>query len=165
MKKALPLLIITFGLYVSSFAQSKIAIPAGIPKRVYYMQLAKFPTGTDLVWKVLADSTYNVTFKVNGKAGFVHYGKNSAAQESHAEIDSASLPRAVVHSIDSLYGGYRYMSVAHFETSTPLQNEEEFLKYAYDYYQVLLTKEKNSYKLYFSPDGILLNRIIRKIGK
>ena len=165
MKKACKLLILAFGLYATSFAQSSTNIPAGIPKQVYYMQLTKFPTGTDLVWKVLADNTYEVTFKIKGKAGFVHYGKNFAAQESHSEIDSASLPRAIVHSIDSLYKGARYQNVAHFETSTPLQNDEPFLKYAYDYYQVLLTKEKNTYKLYFSPDGTLLNRIERKIGQ
>ena len=165
MEKAFYLLFFLFGVCLSSIAQNNNNTPAGIPKQVYYMQLTKFPTGTDLTWKALPDSTYNVTFKVNGKAGFVHYGKNFAAEESHSEIDSASLPHSVVHAIDSIYGGGRYQNVAHFETSTPLQNEEEFLKYAYDYYHVLLTKGKNSYKLYFTPDGTLLNRIIRKIGK
>jgi hypothetical protein len=167
MKKAFYLFFLLFGLSVCVLAQNNTPrdIPKDIPKRLYYMQITKFPNGTDLAWKVLPDGTFSVTFRLNGKSGFAHYDKNFADMETHSETDSASLPRPVVQTIDSLYGGYHYQNVTHFTTSTPAQNDEVFLKYTYDYYQILLTKEKNSLKLYFSPDGKLLNRIERKIGK
>jgi hypothetical protein len=122
------------------------------------MQISQYPKATDLVWKALPDSTYSVTFKSNGKPGFAHYGRNLVADESHAEIDSASLPRPIVQMIDSLYPGYKYKSVAHFATSMPIKYEEKFLKYTNDHYLVLIAKGTGSYKLYFTPDGRIINR-------
>jgi len=162
MKKVFYILFLLVGLSISTFAQ-KYNIPPGIPKQVYYMQISQYPKGTDLIWKVMPDSTYKVFFKVDGRSGYAHYGQNSAATEAQTEIDSASLPRAIVLAIDSHYAGYRYKIVTHFVTSTPLEYQEPFLKYVHDHYQVLLTKGKNSYKLYFTPDGQLLNRPEMKI--
>ena len=155
MRKLLYLLLISFGIFTNTYAQKDI--PAGIPKRAFSMQMTQYPKGTDLVWKALPDSTYTVTFKINGKPGFVHYAHNCAAMEVQAEIDSASLPRAIVRMIDTQYPGYKYQYVGHFMTSIPTVYDEDFLKYTHEHYRLVIVKGNDSYKLYLGPDATLLN--------
>jgi hypothetical protein len=140
-------------------------LPAqNIPDNITKAQAAKYSQTEKLAWKHQGEF-YDAFFTYGGKSCFVRYDKNAEALDVQEGIEQAALPSSIRSRISAQYPGYKYENVTFFYKKDPAEYQEDFLQHTAKHYEVFLLKGHQSYKLYYSPKGKLLNKPEMKLVK
>ncbi len=156
MKKTLYLLLIVFT------ACSNIHASNNIPDYILKAHATKYPQTEYAKWKIshdptYPDSTYEVLFKIADKECSAQYDKSGNPIQTREELDPKILPDQVLKKINAICPEFKLENATRVCIKDPTRQYQPFLKDKSEYYDIFLLKGKDSYKLYFSYAGELLN--------
>ena len=129
-----------------------------VPRNIVKIQSIQYPNAEGLSWTSREGNSYDAFFEENGKKCLVRYSENAEKLSEQKNSDMASLPLAARQKISSVYPDYIPESVMFFYKKNASEQQEVFLKNTTSHYQVFIGKGDVAYKLYFSEDGVLLNK-------
>ncbi len=133
--------VLLFGAVLASCAQE--VRNDQIPSVVSNTFMSKFPTATDIEWKV-KDSLYKVDFEIKDVDYKAYIDMNGQLVKYKEEIRKADIPDAVKASIKKLYAGYR------------IDDAEKIVMYGKEYYRIELESKLEDKKVLFAPDGLVI---------
>lgn len=110
---------------------------------------AKFPTATKAKWELEDSKDYEVNFKINKAEHSAVFDASGIWMETETEIDVSQLPSAVSQAISKQFSGYKIKEPEMVEKKDKGK-----------YYEVELTKGKETIEVVLSPKGEVISKKI-----
>ena len=120
--------------------------PDKVPASVLQAFAKKFPAATDVKYE-LKKNNYEIAYRDKGVRGFSKFNPTGTWLETKTAIVESDLPKEVSASIAKNFAGFKISEVTTIETpDKPL------------FYMMDLKKDKEGYKVHFSPKGDVLKK-------
>ena len=133
-------------LLISMMGFTQRVTPDKVPAAVLQAFAKKFPAATDVVYE-LKKNNYEIACRDKGVRVFANFNPAGKWLETKTAILEADLPKEVTDAIAKDFAGFRISEVNVVETTDkPL------------FYMMDLRKDKEAYKVHFSPKGDVLKK-------
>ena len=120
--------------------------PDKVPASVLQAFAKKFPAATDVKYE-LKKNNYEIAFRDKGIREFTKFNPTGKWLDTKTAIVESDLPKEVSASIAKNFAGFKISEVTTIETpDKPL------------FYMMDLKKDKEGYKVHFSPKGDVLKK-------
>jgi hypothetical protein len=122
-----------------------------IPATVINAFKAKFPGATKIKWEIAEAKDYEAEFKLDGVEYSANFAQDGTWLETETEMEVSQLPQAVSQAITKDFAGFKIEEAEKTETSDHKT-----------YYEVEISKDKETLEVQISTTGAIMNRMEKK---